>query len=237
MQRFAERRAVHVHDGSRSQFEPDRIDHQRVAFVMTDGIAVPGGRDLRGMLLVQAHAADLVILHVKENDLILLLQHLHFLNPEDVRRHHRQAIERRVWIVFAAAQHLAALLHHGRGFGLQDGIVVIAAGIGVAAKAAYRTRAGRRLLKSEGQARPGPCHIGDRRRASRSRDGAGRNRGSDKQGGQTDDGNFRKFSRHVRPLVRLQTYYSTDIARIPIPAGAGVKNPVCPPVGSARRLA
>ena len=59
-------RAVKVHHGKRSDLDSHRIDHQRIAFVMADGIPIPGRRHLRRMRLVHAHIADLMIVDVEE---------------------------------------------------------------------------------------------------------------------------------------------------------------------------
>ncbi len=176
---------------------------------MTNGIAIPRWRDFHRMRAVQAHVADLVILHVEQKDLILLLQHGHLLNTENIRRHHRQAIEGGIRIVFAAAQHLAALLHHGRGFGLQDGIIEIAAGIGRAAKAADRPWPGSRLLKSECQPGPAARHIRDRACAFDASRWANRNCRNEEWCDETDHAKCRKLTRHVNlPQFRPSSYHS-----------------------------
>src|ERR1700686_257751 len=100
------------------------------------------------MRLVEAHLTKLVILHVENNDLILLLQHLDSLNSEDIRRHHRPTLVGRLWIVETRERGLSALPHNFGGLRFEDRIMEIAnepggiaRAVGPAAKVAPRTRA------------------------------------------------------------------------------------------------
>src|SRR6266850_5953945 len=69
---------------------------------------------------------DLLVLGVKDDDLILALQHLHaLLNREEIGRRKNSALIGRVGNVVAALGILAVALHDRRGVGLQDRISVI----------------------------------------------------------------------------------------------------------------
>src|SRR2546430_16584866 len=70
------RRAIPVDHGITPDFDAYGIDDQRVAFIVTHGIAVPGRGDLRRMGLVQTHAANLLIVAIKDDDLVRQLQQL-----------------------------------------------------------------------------------------------------------------------------------------------------------------
>jgi hypothetical protein len=61
----------------RPNLDPYAVDHQRVAFVMADGIPIPGWRHARRMRLVHTHVADFVIVGIEDRDLVRLLEHLH----------------------------------------------------------------------------------------------------------------------------------------------------------------
>src|SRR5579883_313375 len=50
-----------VHHGDGADLDPDGVDYQGVAFIMTDRISVPGWRHLRGMLLIHPHVPYLVV--------------------------------------------------------------------------------------------------------------------------------------------------------------------------------
>src|SRR6185295_10913241 len=73
MERFTERRAELICKREGPQFVADRIHDESVAFIVSDRIPVPRGRDFRRMLSIQLHAADLVVLHEKKDDLVPLL--------------------------------------------------------------------------------------------------------------------------------------------------------------------
>src|SRR5258708_4967455 len=85
-------RAVKVHHGERPDFDSHGIYYQRVALVVANRIPIPGCRHLRGMWFVHAHVADLMIVGIKENDLVGLLEHLHCNAVEDVRNGLRPAL-------------------------------------------------------------------------------------------------------------------------------------------------
>jgi hypothetical protein len=70
MQLLGVRRAKQVDHGKRTIGpNADGVDHQRVAFVMADGIAMPRWPHLRRMRLIHAHASDFMILVEKHHDL------------------------------------------------------------------------------------------------------------------------------------------------------------------------
>ena len=83
-QRSSSRRDRRLCSG-RERGRPDshRVDHQRVAFVMADGIAMPGRRHMRRMGGVQAHHARFIIVGIEDRDPVPLLEHLHADVPED----------------------------------------------------------------------------------------------------------------------------------------------------------
>lgn len=78
-------RAKPVDHGNRPDLEPDCVYYQRVTFVVADGIAIPGRRHVTGMRLVQAYATDLMIIVIKDRDLVRLLQQLHSTTGKDIR--------------------------------------------------------------------------------------------------------------------------------------------------------
>jgi hypothetical protein len=45
------------------------VDHQCVAFVMADGIPIPGRRHARRLRLIHAHVADFMIVGIQQGDL------------------------------------------------------------------------------------------------------------------------------------------------------------------------
>ena len=55
MHGLGERSAEHVKHRKRPDLDPDRIDHQGVAFIVADRIPVPRRRDVRWMGLIEAH--------------------------------------------------------------------------------------------------------------------------------------------------------------------------------------
>src|SRR6266550_720296 len=84
MQSLRERRAVHVDHGKRPvSLNPHRIDDECVAFVMADGVAIPGRPYARRMRLVHAHIADLMIVRIDDGDLVRSLEHLHSNVPKN----------------------------------------------------------------------------------------------------------------------------------------------------------
>ncbi len=84
MKRRTERCAVHVDHGKRPPLDPDGVDHQRIAFIMADGIPIPGRRHLRRMGLVQPHLTKFMIAQVEEQDFVRQLQHLQAVLEKDV---------------------------------------------------------------------------------------------------------------------------------------------------------
>ena len=63
-------RAKPVDHGKGPDLEPHCVYYQRVPFIVAHGIPVPGWRYLGGMRLVHAHMADLMIIVIKESDLV-----------------------------------------------------------------------------------------------------------------------------------------------------------------------
>ena len=101
---------------------------------MADGIAVPGRRHLRGMLLVHAHAADLMIDLIDHSDPVALLEYL-----EPVAREHEgqpvgPALVARIVKAESRLRLLAAFAHRRGGFGFENGIFVIADELGLNAE-------------------------------------------------------------------------------------------------------
>src|SRR5712671_2891972 len=70
------RGAIPVHRGKGSDLDPHGVYDQRVAFVTTDGIAIPGRRHLGRMRLVQAHVTNLMIVVIEDDDPVWVLQDL-----------------------------------------------------------------------------------------------------------------------------------------------------------------
>jgi len=78
-------RAKPVDHGNRPDLEPDCVYYQRVTFVVADGISIPGRRNVTGMKLIHADATDLMIVVIKNRDLVRLLQQLHSSTRKDIR--------------------------------------------------------------------------------------------------------------------------------------------------------
>src|SRR6266436_3380801 len=95
------RRAIPVDHGIPPDFDAYGIDDQRVAFIVTHGIAVPGRGNLRRMRLVQTHAANLLIVAIKDDDLVRLLQQLRWAIRKNERHPSRPALVARVRIAYA----------------------------------------------------------------------------------------------------------------------------------------
>jgi hypothetical protein len=110
----------------RADLDADGVDHQRVAFVMADGIAVPGWYRLRGMLLVHAHVANLMIAAIQEQDFRRFLQQ-HESGVGEFERHApRPALVAGRRIGVMAELYFTEFLHGCRGLRLQNRIPVIA---------------------------------------------------------------------------------------------------------------
>ena len=63
-------RAVHVHHRERSELHADGVDDQRVAFIMADGIAIPGWRHVIRMGRVEADMADFIAIGIENGDAV-----------------------------------------------------------------------------------------------------------------------------------------------------------------------
>ena len=150
--------------------DADGVDDQRVAFVVPDRVAVPGRRHLRGMGVVEAHAAHFIAVAVDDRDPVRLLDDLDDEVPEHVRHAARPALVARRRVTVAGERNLAVLLHHFRGLGLEDRIGVVAdqlleIGDAVGKPRFVAHRAGtrdRRLEAGEIGVRPQPGQIRDR---------------------------------------------------------------------------
>src|SRR6516164_6852270 len=70
-----------------ADLDTHRVDHERVALVMANGIPIPGGRYMLRMRAVHIHVADIIIVCVENRDFVILLQHLH----ADVPKHEGHA--------------------------------------------------------------------------------------------------------------------------------------------------
>jgi hypothetical protein len=112
--------------GERSDLDADGVDHQRVVLVVADGIAVPGRRDLRGMIRVHAHVAHFGALAVDHQNAVRPLEDLHQEIPEDVRHAARPTLIARRRIAVAGQRHLTVLLHDVGRPALQDRIGEVA---------------------------------------------------------------------------------------------------------------
>ena len=134
---------------------------------MADRIAHPGRRYMRGMRGIQAHLPDMMIQHVEDGDLVLFLQQLDFLLPENIGRLLRRALVGRVREGHAGDRNFALALHDLRRRGLQDRIGVIADELVAVAHpirpmrpVEERPGAGWRRLGCKGHTRPQPGKIG-----------------------------------------------------------------------------
>src|SRR6516164_4130659 len=83
VQSLGEWRAKPVDHGKWADLDSHGVNHQRVAFVMANGISIPGWRHMRRMRLVQAHLAELMIERIKDRDLIGLLEQVHSIIDEN----------------------------------------------------------------------------------------------------------------------------------------------------------
>src|SRR5262245_39648693 len=155
---------------------------------------MPSGRDLRRMLHIHTHAADLVILHVKDDDLVPLLDQLNFTLPQYVRRGLRPTLVARIGKGRAAKRNLSAFLQYLRSFGLQDRIGIVAdqlaeATLAVGQARCIRYRAGTvfRRVEAEEFACPQTGEIGKGGRAFRADGWPGENRYRDEPNSRATD--------------------------------------------------
>src|ERR1051326_8734285 len=77
MQRRSLRRAVPVHHREGAWLDGYGIDHQRVALIMADGVAIIGRFHIGWMLRMHADLADLMIELIDDRDPVGLLEHRH----------------------------------------------------------------------------------------------------------------------------------------------------------------
>src|SRR5258706_15122070 len=78
------------------------------------------------MRLVHPYVANLMIMKIKNRDLLPLLQHLHSKRPKNIGDTSGPALVAGGWIAHAAEREFAALLHDLRGLAIQNRIGVIA---------------------------------------------------------------------------------------------------------------
>src|SRR5215471_16234208 len=78
MQGGTMRRPIAVDDGKvlRSDGNANRVDDQRIAFVMADRITHRRGREMRWMRTVEPDPADLIVLIIENRNVVLRRQHL-----------------------------------------------------------------------------------------------------------------------------------------------------------------
>ena len=183
MQLAGIRRAEQVDHGKRPICpDADRVNHQRIAFIMADRIAVPRRRHLRRVRRIEADLTDFMILIENHHNSIGQLQHLHGHVLEQERHRLRPALVRRIGEGHAGERKIALLLDHRRGPGLQDriGVVpdqlaIIAGALIVARPVGHRTGAGcRRHQPRQRSMAPDAGEIRDRRRGAGSRGGSRR---------------------------------------------------------------
>jgi hypothetical protein len=91
-----------VDHGNRPDLEPDCVYYQRVTFVVADGIPIPGRRHVTRMRLVHAYVTDLMIIVIKDRDLVWPLQQLHSTTGKDIRHPLGRTLVARVRIAGAA---------------------------------------------------------------------------------------------------------------------------------------
>src|SRR5207253_7594520 len=133
-------RAIPVHCGKGPDLDSHSIYHQRVAFVMANGIAKPGRRHVDGMRRVQAHMADLMIVVIKNGNLVRLLQDQDGATCKHEWHPSRPTLVARARKSNASERHFAELLHDLRCLRLQDRIGVIADKLEEIADAVLRWR-------------------------------------------------------------------------------------------------
>src|SRR5882672_12591559 len=93
---------------------------------MAHGIAVPGRGHLRRMRLVQAHVADLMIVAIKDGDLVRLLQQLRWAIRKNERHPCRPTLVARVRIAYAIEPEFTVPFHDLHRLRFQDRIGVVA---------------------------------------------------------------------------------------------------------------
>ena len=169
MERVAARRAVAVHHRHALRINPHRIDDEGVAFIMSDGIAPRARHHFGRVGSVETHMPNLIILIVDHGQAVLGLEDFHAqLHGEMKWRCIGRALIGRVGKIFALRRHFAAALYRGRGFGLENGVVVVTdQSVGVADPAPQAPHIGdglrtaRKGLEIEGVAAPASGEIGD----------------------------------------------------------------------------
>jgi len=92
MHGFALRRAPDINHGNRAGFDPEGIDHERIALIMANGIAQPGWDEGRRMLRIQPDMTRLRRVLIQDDDLMFLLEQCDLLRIQDVRHRLRRAL-------------------------------------------------------------------------------------------------------------------------------------------------
>ncbi len=126
MQSRTVRRAEPVDHRKRPDSDSHGVDHQRVAFVMGDGIAIPARGEFGRMLRIHPHMPDLMIDGIDDGDFAGLLKYLQSIGRKHERHASRPALVARGWIAHAGQRQFAVLLDDFCCLGLQDRIGVIA---------------------------------------------------------------------------------------------------------------
>ena len=126
VQSLGVRRAIPVDHGIPPDLHAHGIDNQRVAFIVAHGVAVPGRGHLCRMRLVHAHMADLMIVGIKDGDLVRLLHQLRWAIRKNERHAFGPTLVARVRIAYAVQPEFSVLFHDLRRLRLQDRIGVIA---------------------------------------------------------------------------------------------------------------
>src|SRR6185369_6981625 len=125
VQRFGMGRAIPINHGILPDLYADGVDDERVALIVTDGVAVPGRGDLRRMRLVHAHMTDLAVVLIEDHDLVARLHDLR----RAIRKYERRALEPTLVVrvrIAHAYRAYTVLFHDLRGLRLQNRIRVIA---------------------------------------------------------------------------------------------------------------
>ena len=85
MKAVADRRSVMVDHRFHSVVKTKRVHHERIAFKMTDGMAVPTPRERIRMCLVQINMPRLLIIGVYDRDFVRQLQYLNPAHAQNAR--------------------------------------------------------------------------------------------------------------------------------------------------------
>ncbi len=118
--------AVQIDHGERPDLDPHGVDHQGIAFVMANGISIPGWCHVHGMRLIHAHAADFISIGIEDRDLVRLLEHLHSDICKNQRHAFRPTLSARVRNMRAAQLYFSVLLYDLCRLRFQNWIGVVA---------------------------------------------------------------------------------------------------------------